>query len=149
MFSTRVGTPHSTHNIRKRVLKPAVESVGLDWVGFHTFRHTCASLLFAGGKEAKQVQEWLGHADPGYQSSDGLQNVSRPRAVRSVEQRIEILERFLCDLGAGPARRHPSEPINEHMRLERAHQPVRGPRSSSKRPCSPALFCGASAAADR
>ena len=35
-------------------------------------RHTCASLLFApvehrdGGKNAKQVQEWLGHHSPAY-----------------------------------------------------------------------------------
>jgi len=40
--------------------------VGLGWVGFHTFRHTCASLLFEAGKDVKQVQEWLGHADPGF-----------------------------------------------------------------------------------
>ena len=36
------------------------------WVSFHTFRHTCASLLFEAGKDVKQVQEWLGHADPGF-----------------------------------------------------------------------------------
>jgi integrase len=41
-------------------------------VTLHTFRHTCASLLFApvehggGGKNAKQVQEWLGHHSPAY-----------------------------------------------------------------------------------
>jgi site-specific recombinase XerC len=35
-------------------------------VSFHTFRHTCASLLFAEGRNVKQVQEWLGHADPGF-----------------------------------------------------------------------------------
>lgn len=35
-------------------------------VTFHTFRHTCASLLFDGGRNIKQVQEWLGHADPGF-----------------------------------------------------------------------------------
>ena len=33
---------------------------------FHTFRHTCASLLFEEGRNVKQVQEWLGHADPGF-----------------------------------------------------------------------------------
>ena len=33
-------------------------------MSFHTFRHTCASLLFEAGKDVKQVQEWLGHADP-------------------------------------------------------------------------------------
>jgi integrase len=33
---------------------------------FHTFRHTCASLLFAAGKSPKQVQGWLGHTDPAF-----------------------------------------------------------------------------------
>ena len=36
------------------------------WVTFHTFRHTCASLLFENGKNVKQVSEWLGHADPSF-----------------------------------------------------------------------------------
>jgi integrase len=35
-------------------------------VSFHTFRHTCASLLFEAGRNVKQVQERLGHADPGF-----------------------------------------------------------------------------------
>lgn len=48
------------------MLDPATRPLDLGWVGFHTFRHTCASLLFAGGKDVKQVQEWLGHADPGF-----------------------------------------------------------------------------------
>jgi integrase len=59
------------------VLKPAARAAGLTvavagkdepvpWVSFHTFRHTCASLLFDAGKNVKQVQEWLGHAEPGF-----------------------------------------------------------------------------------
>jgi hypothetical protein len=36
------------------------------WVSFHTFRHTCASLLFDAGRNVKQVAEWLGHADPAF-----------------------------------------------------------------------------------
>ena len=36
------------------------------WVGFHTFRHTAATLLFKGGLNAKQVQVWLGHHSPGF-----------------------------------------------------------------------------------
>lgn len=66
VFPTGVGTPLSVRNLRRRVLDPAVKAAGLGWVSFHTFRHTCASLLFAGGKDIKQVQEWLGHADPGF-----------------------------------------------------------------------------------
>lgn len=48
-------------NLRRRVLQPAREEADLAWVGFHTFRHTCASMLFAQGRNAKQVQRWLGH----------------------------------------------------------------------------------------
>jgi integrase len=34
---------------------------GVEWAAFHTFRHTCAWMLLNGGKNIKQVQEWLGH----------------------------------------------------------------------------------------
>ena len=66
LWPTTAGTPMAPHNLRGRVLMPAVTGLGLEWVGFHTFRHTCASLLFAAGKDVKQVQMWLGHADPGF-----------------------------------------------------------------------------------
>jgi integrase len=39
-------------------------------VSFHTFRHTCASLLFDDGRNIKQVQEWLGHAEPRLHAAD-------------------------------------------------------------------------------
>jgi integrase len=66
LFATRAGTPLHDGNLRRRVLRPAAERAGVPWVGFHTFRHTCASLLFAGGKDIKQVSGWLGHADPAF-----------------------------------------------------------------------------------
>ncbi len=54
-------------NVRCRVLNPASERAGLDWVTFHTFRHTCASLLFAEGRNLRQVSgTGLGHADPAF-----------------------------------------------------------------------------------
>jgi integrase len=54
------------NNVRRRVLKPVAEKAGLSWVGFHAFRHTCASLLFAEGRNAVQVQRWLGHHSPAF-----------------------------------------------------------------------------------
>jgi integrase len=60
------GKTLGARNARRDALDPVTKALGLEWVGFHTFRHTCASLLFAGGKDVKQVQEWLGHADPGF-----------------------------------------------------------------------------------
>ena len=66
LFATAAGTPLSDGNLRRRVLAPAAKRAGVPWAGFHTFRHTCASLLFEGGKDIKQVSEWLGHADPAF-----------------------------------------------------------------------------------
>jgi len=50
----------------KNVLKPTAKKAVVPWAGFHTFRHTCASIRFASGKNPKQVQMWLGHSDPGF-----------------------------------------------------------------------------------
>jgi integrase len=61
VFTTGAGTPLQVNNLRRRVLKPPAEKAAVPWAGFHTFRHTCASLLFASGRNAVQVQRWLGH----------------------------------------------------------------------------------------
>jgi len=72
VFSSQAGTPLTHENVRNRVLHPAAKKAGLvrppkaggnpvPWVGFHTFRHTCATRLFREGRNAKQVQRWLGH----------------------------------------------------------------------------------------
>jgi integrase len=61
VFSTSAGTPLNYSNLRQRIMKPVAEEIGAPWLGFHTFRHTCASLLFERGANAVQVQRWLGH----------------------------------------------------------------------------------------
>lgn len=61
VFPTGVGTHLRRSNLSRRVLKPAAEEVGAPWASWHTLRHTCASLLFARGANAVQVQRWLGH----------------------------------------------------------------------------------------
>jgi integrase len=50
----------------RRVLDRATARAGVEWVSFHTFRHTCASLLFEAEKNVRQVADWLGHADPAF-----------------------------------------------------------------------------------
>jgi integrase len=61
LFITPTGERLRRENVYRRVLLPAAKSAGVQWAAFHTFRHTCASMLFNGGKNIKQVQEWLGH----------------------------------------------------------------------------------------
>jgi hypothetical protein len=64
VFTSAGGSRLNDGNVRRRVLKPAAVRAGLlsseagwkdprepeSWVAFYTFRHTCASLLFEGGK---------------------------------------------------------------------------------------------------
>jgi integrase len=66
VWPTRTGKPHSTSNLSSRVLKPAARSAGVPWAGWHTLRHTCATILFRHGANAKQVQHWLGHHSPAF-----------------------------------------------------------------------------------
>ena len=66
MFTTRDGTHLDPSNVAARVLKPAARRAGVPWAGFHTFRHTCATMLFRHGLNAKQAQMWLGHHSPAF-----------------------------------------------------------------------------------
>ena len=61
MFPNAAGGPIDKDNLRRRHLRPAAEEAGAPWAAFHTFRHTCASLLFERGASVVQVQRWLGH----------------------------------------------------------------------------------------
>lgn len=66
VFCAADGRPLHDRNLSGRMLKPATEEAGVPWAGWHTFRHTCASMLFARGANAVQVQRWLGHHSPGF-----------------------------------------------------------------------------------
>jgi integrase len=66
VFSGDNGVPLHASNLLVRVFKPAAEEAGVPWAGFHTLRHTCATMLFAQGRNAVQVQRWLGHHSPAF-----------------------------------------------------------------------------------
>ncbi len=66
VFPASNGSPLTQSNVFRRILQPAREEACLPWVGFHAFRHTCASMLFAEGRNAVQVQRWLGHHSPAF-----------------------------------------------------------------------------------
>jgi integrase len=66
VFPSLVGKPLDPGNLRRRVLAPAAEEAGVPSAGFHVLRHTCATLLFARGANAVQVQRWLGHGSPSF-----------------------------------------------------------------------------------
>jgi len=85
VFASTTGSYLDASNVMARVLKPAAVEAGLgewvdgrdsrgrtrrraeSWVGFHTFRHSAATLLFTKGRwNAKQVQIQLGHHSPAF-----------------------------------------------------------------------------------
>lgn len=78
VWSSERGRRVDQSNLMSRTLKPAAVEVGIGewvaakrgqraetWVGFHCFRHTCATVLFRSGWNAAQVCRQLGHSDPG------------------------------------------------------------------------------------
>jgi integrase len=48
------------------VLVAAAQRAGLTGVGFHTLRHTCASLLIESGMNVPRLQRWIGHHSPAF-----------------------------------------------------------------------------------
>jgi integrase len=66
VFCSGDGRPLACSNLRRRVMVPAAQEAGVPWAGFHSLRHTCASRLFAEGRNAVQVQRWLGHHSPAF-----------------------------------------------------------------------------------
>lgn len=66
VFPNGAGNYFDPDNLFNRALKPAMSEAGFDRGGFHTFRHTIASRLFAEGRNVVVVQRWLGHSDPGF-----------------------------------------------------------------------------------
>ncbi|HET7572130.1 MAG TPA: tyrosine-type recombinase/integrase [Gaiellaceae bacterium] len=66
LFPSSTGNPLDPSNVFARVLKPAARRAGVPWAGFHTLRHTCATMLFRQGLNAKMVQVWLGHHSPAF-----------------------------------------------------------------------------------
>jgi integrase len=61
VFRSTAGSILDPDNLATRVLAPACAAADVEWAGFHTFRHTVASRLFAEGRNVVQVQRWLGH----------------------------------------------------------------------------------------
>ncbi|MGN6663755.1 MAG: tyrosine-type recombinase/integrase [Solirubrobacterales bacterium] len=66
LFPNESGTPLDPTNLRPRVLKPLVRQAGAPWAGFHTFRHTFASMHLRRGTNLLQLSRALGHHSPAF-----------------------------------------------------------------------------------
>lgn len=65
-FPSESRTALDPGNLRRRILKPLAEEVDAPWAGFHTFRHTFASLHLSQGTNLLQLSRALGHHSPAF-----------------------------------------------------------------------------------
>ncbi len=66
LFSNESGASLDPTNLRPGVLKPLVREAGAPWAGFHTFRHTFASLHLSRGTNLLHLSRALGHHSPAF-----------------------------------------------------------------------------------
>ena len=63
VFPSRRGTSIRPDSVLKRIIHPACNRLKMPRVGWHTFRHTHATLLSELGENPKTAQAILGHSD--------------------------------------------------------------------------------------
>ena len=80
--------------LAQRVIRPAVEAIGLQWYGWHGFRRGIASNLYALGANEKTVQRILRHAHP-HVTKERYIKAFDPAVVEAMERlqaTVEVLE---------------------------------------------------------
>jgi integrase len=90
VFSSRKDTPLQSENILKRIIHPACERLKLPKVGWHTLRHTSATLLHE-HEPLRVAQAILGHSD--LQTTLGYTHVL-PGWQREAMKRLEAVVLF-------------------------------------------------------
>jgi integrase len=107
VFASRKGTPLRPDNVLKRILRPACSRLDLPRIGWHTFRHTHATLLNELGENPKTAQAILGHSDLG--TTMGTYTHPIPATMIQAEEK---LSRLLSDSN-GPKLKKAVKPKTE------------------------------------
>lgn len=113
VFVSRVGTPLRSENILKRIIHPTCERLKLPKVGWHTLRHTSATLLHE-HEPLRVAQAILGHSD--LQTTLGYTHVL-PGWQRDAMKRLEDVVLF------------PNVPKSENEPERQDSEPVGASRS--------------------
>jgi integrase len=98
LFTSPRGERMHYQHTRDLVLKPTLARASkrldgdeLGWAGWHTFRHTVASRMFAAGRNVVQVQKWLGHHKPSFTLDTYVhlmgESIGEPLALPEVAER--------------------------------------------------------------
>jgi integrase len=95
VFSTSKGTALSRRNLANRQLRPTCDELKIPKIGWHSLRHSNATLLDAVGTPLGTVQSLLGHSSP--EITRGIYLHSLPAGAKEAVQKVE-------DLLTGPKR---------------------------------------------
>jgi len=91
IFRARNGSPLNPKNLANRVLRPACKKLNLPVVGWHSFRHSHATLLTEVGESIKTTQAILGHSD--LNTTLNIYSHAIPESQRRAVERVaEILD---------------------------------------------------------
>jgi len=71
--------------LAQRVIRPAVEAIGLPWFGWHGFRRGLSYNLYELGANEKIVQRILRHANP-HVTNDRYIKVFDPAALEAMQR---------------------------------------------------------------
>ena len=95
VFHSGNGEPMAMDKLAQRLIRPAIEVIGLPWYGWHGFRRGIASNLYALGADDKVVQRILRHAKP-HVTKERYIKVFDPavtEAMRRMQATLEELRR--------------------------------------------------------
>jgi len=102
VFHSQNGSPVNPKNLANRVLRPACRALGFPVVGWHSFRHTHATLLGESGGSLKTAQALLGHSD--VETTLNIYTHAIPDSQRvAVERVAEILDPNGLKIGTASA----------------------------------------------
>jgi integrase len=82
-------TPLSRRNLTNRQLVPTCEELKIPKIGWHSLRHSNATLLDAVGTPLGTVQSLLGHSSP--EVTRGIYLHSLPAGAKEAVQKVEDL----------------------------------------------------------
>ena len=87
----QTGSPLNLDNLSRRVIRPALARVGLEWHGWHAFRRGLATNLKQIGVDDKTIQAILRHADYATTMNSYVKSVPE-----SVQKAMERYEKLIC-----------------------------------------------------
>jgi integrase len=94
VFHSGNGECMDMDTLAQRVIRPAVEAIGLPWYGWHGFRRGIASNLYELGANEKIVQRILRHANP-HVTKDRYIKAFDPavlEAMQRMQATVDVLE---------------------------------------------------------